>query len=282
MAITGNWKNSPAATGGENTRNFQPRNNWGDGADPRHDTRTGHGQWSDVGFPGPIVPPFHEEVPIQIEDHFNLSQQLPTFPPAFEEPAGHGGVASAPWGVNEFRSQETNNAARSVNRGMVKFFQTRELTGRGSTQTYDSQRQQSLDYNPNDKVADGQSMRALRGKNGLNLNNPGNAESPGSGNYRRRGWEQNRFTNRWMPRKTLTHSKRALHLNLAAVAKPSAGYEGDSYSPYSSPFDGRVTSMNVGTQAPMARREPTAWDDSAVSDGSDQSSDSYQYNSWGL
>lgn len=282
MAITGSWKNSPAATGGENQRNFQPRNNWGDGADARHDSRTGHDQWSDIGFPGPVVPPFHEEVPIQIEDQFNISQQMPQYPAPFEEPKGHDGIATAPWGVNEFRSQEANNAARSVDRGMPKFFQTREMVGRSVTQTFDSQRQQSLDYNPNDKVADGQSTRALRGKNALNLNNPGSEDAAGSGNYRRRGWEQVRFTNRWMPRRTMTHTKRALHLNLAAIAKPSAASEGDSYSPYDSPFDGRVTSMNVGTQAPMARREPTAWDDTAVTDGTDQTNDNYQFNSWGL
>jgi hypothetical protein len=283
MAYTGAWKNSSAATGGENERVSRPRNNWGEGVDPRHDQRTGHDQWSDIGFPGPVVPPFHEEVPIELEDQYDLSRMPPTFEAPFREPSGHDGVATAPWGVGEWRSQAANNLARSANYGMPKFFQNRETVMRSITQTFDSQRTQSFEASTHDNPEPGQSQRALRGKNSLSLNNPGNAETNFSGNYTRAGWEQNRWTNRWMPMRTITHTKRMLHLNLAQTAKPSAAPEGDSYSPYTSPFDGRVSNFATRKQTPMARREPRPWDEDITTDGSEAYyDDASTYRSWGL
>lgn len=283
MAFTGAWKNSPAATQGEAARAFVPRDNWGEGADPRHSQTTPHDQWSDMPWQDPTTPKFQEEVPEQIEDQYNVSRvPLTLVSPLDGEPKGHDGIETAPWGVGPWRSQETNNAARSVNKGMPQFFQTRETVMRSITQTYDRQRQQSLPGRTGDNPAGGPALRALRGDNGLDLNNPGNPEVNGSGNYRRQGWEQVAWTNRSMPRRAITHTKRMLHLNLAAIAIPSAAPQGDAYSVYTSPFDGRTTDMSPGLKRGMVRREPRPWDEDTITDGTDTADDTWQYGSWGL
>lgn len=283
MGITGAWKNSPAATQGEQARNFVPRDNWGEGVDPRHEVRTPHSEWDDMPWQDPTTPRFQEEIPTNIEDQYCIDYMPPTLPsPLDGEPKGHNGIATAPWGVGPWRAQETNNIAREQDKGLPRFFQTRHTVMRGITQTYDRQRRQSLPWKTGDNPQSGQALRALRGRNSLDVNNPGSAETNFSGNYRRQGWELVAFTNRWMPRRTLTHTKRALHLNLAATAIPSAAPTGDSYSPYTSPYDGRTTSMNVGTQKGMQRREPRPWDEGTITDGSETADDSWQYGSWGL
>ncbi len=285
MAIGGAWKNSPAATQGEGARTFVPRDNWGEGADPRHANRTPHDVWSDMPWQDPTGPRFQEEIPEELEDQYNVAYMPPQLPsPLDGEPKGHDGVATAPWGVGEWRSQQLNNLARSQDRGLPRFFQTRERIGRGITQKYDRQRQQSLPPSRSNggDVQGGQAGRALRGRNSLAANNPGDPEVNFSGNYTRQGWEQVAWTTRWMPRRTLTHTKRFLHLNLAATAMPSAAPVGDEYSPYTSPFDGRVTDMATNHMRNMTRREPRPWDEDTVTDGSDQGDDSWQYGSWGL
>ncbi len=283
MGLTGAWKNSPAATQGEDARNFVPRDNWGEGSDPRHMQTTGHDVWSDQPWQDPTTPQFQEEIPEALEDLYNLGYMPPTLPsPVDCEPKGHDGIATAPWGVGPWRAQETNNLARSQDRGLPRFFQTRETVMRSITQKYDRERRQSLPAKTGDNPTSGQALRALRGKNSLQVNNPGNAETNFSGNYTRQGWEQVAFTTRWMPRRTLTHTKRFLHLNLAAVAVPSAAPSGDSYSPYTSPYDGRTTDMSVGRVKGMARREPRAWDEDTITDGTDTANDSWQYGTWGL
>lgn len=283
MAFSGQWKNSPAAQQGEAFRKFTPRENWGTGADPDHSERTGHDVWSDMPWQDPTTPKFQQEVPAEIEDTYNVSRIPPTLPSPWDgEPKGHDGINTAPWGVGPWRSQETNNIARETDKGMPRAFQTRETVMRGITQTYDRQRRQSLPWKTGDNPTAGQALRALRGRNSLDVNNPGDPEVNFSGNYRRQGWEQVAFTNRWMPRKTLTHTKRALHLNLAATAVPSAAPQGDAYSPYTSPYDGRTTSLSVGTQKGVERREPRPWDEDTRTDGTETGDDSWQYGRWGL
>lgn len=281
MAITGAWKNSPAATQGEKSRTFVPRDNWGEGADPRHAQRSGHDQWSDQPWQDSAVSQFQEEIPAEIEDQYDVSRIPKTLSsPLDGEPKGHDGIATAPWGVGPWRAQEANNVARSQDKGLPRFFQTRETVMRSVTQTYDRQRQQSLPGKTGDNPTSGQALRALRGKNGLDVNNPGNAETNFSGNYRRQGWEQVAFTNRAMPRRNLTHTRRMLHLNLAAIAIPSSAPTGDAYSPYTSPFDGRTTDMSRGQMKGMARREPRPWDEDTITDGTDTSNDTWQYGGW--
>lgn len=281
MAITGAWKNSPAATQGEKSRTFVPRDNWGEGSDPRHMQVTPHDQWSDMPYQDPTGPKFQEEIPGQIEDKYNVAYIPRTLPsPLDGEPKGHDGIATAPWGVGPWRSQQTNNTAREQDRGMPQFFQTRETVMRSITQTFDRQRRQSLPWKTGDNPTSGQALRALRGDNGLDVNNPGDPEINGSGNYRRQGWDQVAFTPRWMPRRTLTHTKRFLHLNLAAIAMPSAAPTGDAYSVYTSPFDGRTTDMAIGRVKGMQRREPRPWDEDTITDGTDESNDSWQYGGW--
>lgn len=281
MGLTGAWKNSPAATQGEKARTFIPRDNWGEGADPAHMERSPHDQWSDRPWQDPTTPKFQEEVPSEIEDQYDVSRIPKTLPsPLDGEPKGHDGIATAPWGVGPWRSQETNNLARSQDRGLPRFFQTRETVARSVTQTYDRQRRQSLPWKTGDNPASGQALRALRGKNALDVNNPGNPETNFSGNYRRQGWEQVAFTTRWMPRRTLTHTRRMLHLNLAAIAMPSVAPTGDAYTPYTSPYDGRTTDMSVGRVKGMQRREPRPWDEDTITDGTYATDDTWQYGGW--
>lgn len=285
MAITGAWKNSPAAVQGENARTFVPRDNWGEGVDPRHDTGGSHDQWEDVPWQDPTGPKFQQEVPEEIEDQYNVSRMPPQLPsPLDGEPKGHDGIATAPWGVGPWRSQAANNLARSQDKGLPRFFQTAPMVGRSITQKYDRRLRESLPpsrFNGGDDP-DGQALRALRGRNSLAVNNPGNAETNFSGNYTRQGKEQVAFTERWMPRRTITHTKRLLHLNLAAVAMPSAAPQGAQYSPYTSPFDGRVGNMRQNAAKTVTRREPRPWDEDTYTDGSDSADDTWQYGKWGL
>lgn len=284
MAYSGAWKNSPAATNGEQQRTTLPRENWGTGVDPRHDVETPHDMWTDVGFPAPVSPPFSPALPPYIEDQFNESRIPPTASsPQDLEPKGHEGCETAPWGVGDWRSQNTNNIARSKNYGSARAAVKRHQIGRDYTQQYDRGRYPSLPAKTGDVPTTGQAIRALRGKNALDLNNPGSPEVNGSGNYRRQGMELVAWANRRMPRKNLTHTKRLLHLNLAATAVPSTPGEGEDYSPYSSPFAGRVTTgMIAKRQTPMMRREPRMWDEDTVTDGTDQTDESSQFHSWGL
>lgn len=283
MALTGAWKSSPAATQGEDARAFVPRDNWGEGVDPRHSVRTAHDVWSDQPYSDPTGPAIQEQVPAALEDSYNVGYVPPTLPMPYDEPAGHDGIQTAPWGVGPWRSQDTNNAARSVDRGMARYRQTRDTVMRSVTATYDSQRRQSLAPSRNNVPSNlvGVALRALRGRNSLAVNNPGDPEVNGSGNYIRQGWEQVRFTDRAMPRRGLTHTKRFLHMNLADGAIPSTAPLGDAYSPYTSPFDGRTTSMATNRGRGVTRREPRPWDEDTVTDGSSET-ESYGFQSWGL
>lgn len=284
MAYTGAWKNSPAATQGEQYRGTQPHENWGTGVDPRHNIETSHEQWSDLGFPTPVSPPFSPAVPYVIEDQFNESVIPPTYPsPQDLEPKGHEGINTAPWGVGPWRSQVTNNIARETNRGSARASIKRHKIGRDYSQVYDRGRYPSLPAKTGDNPTDGQARRALRGKNALDLNNPGSPEVNGSGNYRRQGFDLVAFANRRMPRRSLAHTRRILHLNLANVATPARPNDGENYSPYSSPYVGREsTSMAARRQTPMARREPRPWDEDIVTDGTDYTDTSSEFRSWGL
>lgn len=283
MTISGGWKKSAAAVNGEEFRSFQSRDNWGDGVDPRHEVATPHGVPSDVD-PYVGVPEFSESVPPYIEDQFNISREPPYFPPDDMEPDGHDGIGTAPNGgvFDDMRAQEQANYARSIQRSVIN--DRGPLIGRSFTQTYETERRPSFEASKRDMPAPGQATRALRGRNSLALNNPGSPDVNFSGNYTRAGTEIYRWANRWMPRRGLTHTKRQLHLNLAAVAMPSAGPTGDAYTPYTSPFDGRVGSLVPKRQSPMQRREPRPWDEDITSDGTDENlpDDVTQYRSWGL
>lgn len=297
MAYSGAWKQSSAAVDGETRRTHKTRDNWGEGVDPRHGIRTGHDVPSDVD-PSLGIPQFQVEIPPAIEDMWNVGAEPPYLPPSdygagddSQEIAGdqgpHEGHNTAPWGVNDARSQEANNLARSADRGMAKQAVRRHVVGRDFSQTYDSGPYESLPASDGNggNVEGGQAGRAIRGKNALAANNPGSPEVNFSGNYRRQGKEIVRWTNRRMPLRTLQHTKRTLHLNLAATAFPSAAPEGDAYTPYTSPFDGRVTSMVARRQTTMLRREPRPWDEDTVVDGTesdDYATDISQYRSWGL
>lgn len=272
MGYSGAWKESNAATLGEDSRVFAPRDNWGDGVDPRHDVRTAHDQWSDIGYPYPVNPVVQAALPPQIEDQYSVELIPQTLPSPWDgEPKGHEGVATAPWGVGDWRAQTTNNIAREQDRGMPRALRQRSVVGRDFSQTYYSGPEYSLEYTDQSGSSSvkGQALRALRGKNALDVNNPGSAEVNFSGNYRRRGKEVVRWTNRRMPKRTITHTKRPLYLNLAATAKPSVAPQGDNYSPYTSPFDGRTSTFNQNAMTPMVRREQRPWDEDVITDGSE-------------
>lgn len=272
--ISGGFKESPAYSGGEEARAWQPRQNWGTGVDPRHIS----GDQPDLGFPAPVAQRHPVTVPAALEDMFNLSAMPPTFDNPDHEPKGHD-VPAAPWGVSDARSQEVNNALRQAAAGPNLLARTATKVSRGWSQTYSSERTRSLPPAPSSGPVSGPALRSLRGRNSLAVNNPGTEEG-GGGNYTRQGYELNRWTPRRMPRRGLTHTKRELHLNLASVAQATDAHEGDDYSPYSSPFQGGVSRFTSGPASQMMRREPRPFAETDISEGDE--SDMAGYTGWGL
>ena len=275
MAFSGNFK-------ARNTSEpYAPRQNWDTGVEPGHDDP----YWgNDLGTPGPSNAP-KRMVPALIEDMFDPeTAEPPNYQARDREPKGHGGIGPAARSYRDMDVQAADNAGRSINRGAMDERHA-DMVFRDHTQTFSSSYDESLPASTgdDDNPGPGQAQRALRGRNSLGLNNPGDPEVNFSGDYLRRGKELNQVSDRRVPRRSLTHTKRDIHLNLAATAKISRGPQGQDYSPYSSPYTS-VARMIATASSPMIRREPRPWDENAVSDGSDVTTeyDQAQMNSWGL
>lgn len=261
MGYSGSFKTSASGNGSASV-NHPSRLNWGTGVDPSHSDPT----WGkDQGFPALTNPPV-PEVPGNIADTrvYEEGQYTESYE---HEPSGHDG----------YRGHDVNLGATLKN--------TATMVMRSVTQTFSSARLQSLAPSPGESggTYSGQALRALRGRNSLVPNNPGASDVNFSGDYIRSGYEITRVTDRRMPNRTLKHTKRAIHLNLATTARETKGPQGVDYSPYSSPFTS-VSTQNIGTARPMQRREPRPWDESIIDDGSEYSyeEDWAQMNSWGL
>lgn len=262
--------------------NFKPRENWGTTADPGHAIPT----WgSDQGVPA--LKQFRKGVtPENVEDHYNPSgvNADPSILPPEREPGGHQATGTPSRTSNEYDNIRSDTQRHSIDLGAM-LLNSATIVMRSVTARFGSPLVQSLPPQSDDDSATstGEARRALRGFNSLAENNPGSPTENYSGNYIRQGRELIRINDRSMPTRTLTHTYRPVYLNVATTANETTSPLGTSYSVYSSPYTS-VASLNAGTQRPMARREPRMWDQSAVTDGSEDSyaADASQFVSWGM
>lgn len=260
--------------------NFKARENWGTTADPGHAQPT----WgSDQGFPA--LKQFRMGVtPENVEDQYNPSgvNADPNIIAPDHEPKGHDGVGAPSRTSNQYDEIRADTAKHSMSFGAMMLNQA-TIVMRSVTARFGSPLVESLPPQTDDTSASatGEARRALRGFNSLAENNPGSPYENYSGNYIRQGRELVRINDRSMPTRTLTHTYRPVYLNLAATANETTSPQGTSYSVISSPFTS-VAALNVGTNRPMQRREPRAWDETAVTDGSEYASDTSEFRAWGL
>lgn len=279
MAFRGNF----AKTHAVDTSNRHPaRLNWGTGVDSGH----ANPQWgSDQGFPALKNPPM-PETPTHIEDNFDPeTAESPQIPYQDREPSGHGGLGTPPRNRGDLYDVIASDTARHEDNRGATLKNSMPMVMRSIDQTFATPRTQSLPPSTGNGGTgiSGQALRALRGFNALGENNPGNAETNFSGNYTRTGYEISRLTDRKMRRRTLRHTRRAIHLNLASLAQETKPQSGSNYSPYSSPFNGAVGRVSSGISRPMMRREPRPWDEDVTTDGTEQYyADTSQMNAWGL
>lgn len=250
--------------------------NWGEGVDARHGTAG-----PDLGFPPP-APHVKLEVPDFIEDQVTLGREPPYFPDADMETAQYDDIhqhepqpGGLPYGVPDNDRLRTLSGALHSRLRRIPPYRMATMVARDFTTENESRREQSLPAVRQEGSIAGQSLRALRGFNSLAVNNPGDPEISYSGNYVRQGWDLSRITNRRMPRRGLTHTKRVLHVNTADTAIDTAPHPG----PYSSSFR-NFGRLNVGAYLPSIRREPRPWDEDQANDYS--ADEQANYNSWGL
>lgn len=262
--------------------NFKSRENWGTTADPGHSQR---GWGDDHGFPE--LKQFPKGVtPENVEDHYNPSgvNAEPNVIPPEHEPKGHEGNGSPSRTSNEYDNIRSDIQRHSIDLGAM-LLNTATIVMRSVSARFGSPLVQSLPPQSDDASASssGEARRALRGFNSLAENNPGSPTENYSGNYIRQGRELVRINDRSMPTRTLTHTYRPVYLNVADTAKVPTSPQGTSYSIITSPYSS-IASMNVGTKRPMQRREPRPWDESAVTDGSEDmyAADTSQFAAWGL
>lgn len=277
--ISGSWKASPNTTGAYVDRIGSARRNWGVPADPDHlriDT-------PDEGFP-PMVPPpgGRTWTPEFLEDYYDPeADPLPYFPAVEQEPAGHdvpfapsGGVRPGSLADREAQALHTRYRGADTSIG-------RPRVARQYDERYVSEMRRSgpaTELGAAGGSLTGQALRAVRGRNSLSVNNPGDPAVNFSGNYVRQGNELYRWTHRKMPMNTITPTMRVLHGNWAAGDRETTPVA----SPYTSYLPGgRGLTRGIGAQIPYMRREPRPWDEDAVRDGSEDSGTD-EYVSWGL
>lgn len=275
MAYSGNYVRTATVVSKRDTRT-----NWGTGVDPDH----AQGRWgSDQGTPTPTTPPGNP-VPDAVIDRYNPVgvNANPSLAPFEHEPKGHEGTGQPPRSHNRYDEIASDTTRHDENFGAM-LRRTVEVTMRSISQVFGNPRVESLPPYPNDgtATATGEAARALRGRNSLALNNPGNPEINFSGDYIRQGMEIVRINDRSMPRQPLTHDFRPIYLNVASTANVTQGPNGENYSPYSSPY-ASVADVSMGTSRPMARREPRMWDETVVTDGTEGGYRTSEFSSWGL
>lgn len=275
MPISGTFQTSERYVG------YRPRDNtrnWGVGVEPDHGDRN----TPDPGTPAPAPVPRLEGPPF-LEDMVDVSRTPPYFPDADTETAPYDradqhDAPTLPWGVRDNDRLRRLSGALHAAQKRVFPYQAATKVDRDYTTRNETRREQSLPPSPAAQGGpiSGQALRALRGRNSLPVNNPGDPLTSFSGNYVRQGWNISRITNRRMARRGLSHTKRELHLNLATTATERPGMPG----PYASPFSS-VPVASVGPQRPATRREPRPWDEDQVEDFAADTGPS-GYVSWGL
>lgn len=260
--------------------NFKSRENWGTTADPGHAVPT----WGeDQGVPS--LKNFRRGVtPRNVVDQYNPTgvNADPNIMPTEREPSGHDNTGAPSRTSNEYDNIRSSTRRHENNLGAM-LLNTATTVMRSVTAVFGSPLVESLPPQTDDASASssGEARRALRGFNSLAENNPGSPTENYSGNYIRRGRELIRINDRSMPTRTLTHTYRPVYLNVAKTANETTSPQGQGYSVYSSPYTS-VAALNVGALRPMQRREPRPWDESTVTDGSEDMSDTYQYASWAM
>lgn len=281
--ISGTWRRSGRYVGYRPDARGTARN-WGVGADPDHADRSD----LDPGTPPP-APVARLEIPTFIEDMADVHRTPPAWPDADTESGDMAGTRpvhqslaqhdapTLPWGVRDTdRLRQISGRLHAAQRRVFPYMMATRVD-RSRDTVYESTRLQSL---PPSAAAQGgpisgQALRALRGRNGLPINNPGDPEVSFSGNYVRQGWDLSRWTERKMWRRSITHTKRELHVNIAETGAEAPGMPG----PYTSPFPSWAR-LRVGTAKPGARREPRPWDEDVVDDFT--AVEVTGYSSWGL
>lgn len=277
--ISGSWKASPRATGAYVDRVGGYRRNWGVSVDPDHN----RSDLPDPGFPAPVPPPpgTRTWVPPFIEDFFDPEgDPLPYFPAAEQEPAGHDVPYAPSGGVRPGTPADRVAGLLHERYRGADTSRDRPMVARQWDERYVTEMRTSLPATPQGTSGSltGQALRALRGRNSLAVNNPGDPAINFSGNYVRQGNEIYRWTHRRMPYNTITPTMRVLHGNWAAAPQETTPVA----SPYTSYLPGgRGLTQGVGPQTPFMRREPRPWDEDAVRDGSEETGDP-DYVTWGL
>jgi hypothetical protein len=274
-AYTGNF-----VSNAQNNVPGRPDNtrNWGEGVDPRHENQS---YTADYGFPPP-EPVVKLRVPSWVEDDMVfIHREPPYFADADTETAQYDdeqqhNTPTLPRGApDDDKSRQLSGMIHGQQRRIFPY-QMSIRVDRDYTTKNETVRNQSLPGSRQDGPLTGFALRAVRGRNSLPVNNPGNPDISFSGNYVRQGWDLYRFTERRMPLRNFRHDKRPIDANLAATAVSKPGRPG----PYSSPFPSSPR-LNVGAYRPAQRREPGQWDADSVVDYAEDENPEIPL-SWGL
>ncbi len=169
-------------------------------------------------------------------------------------------------GQSPAAARREGNRARSQDLGAADRQLHKPVTTRGVTETRETV---ELELTP---ISAGSRIATLRGDNSLPENNPDGF---------RNGRRIQRWQNRKIPHSGLRrHSAHPLRIVTAAAPNQSPARPPAEANRYSSPFGLNVLSRTRQAQAPVARRVPRPWDESAVTDGAGQSDQSFAV--WGL
>lgn len=218
--------------------------------------------------------------------------QPPTTDPTNNEPSRDHGAHDYQWADNNVtRDVVMPTPTHQRDRGMADARKFRRPMMEASDETHSTPR-----FTPNESTK--RSIFGLeRGANSYPENNPADtvqrtpgdpneAESPRVGwrGEPRPGYRVQRWNLRKIPH-TITkfdHTPRGLRTHVAKTAGDAAIPAHPSQ--YISPFTALANTRIGNVLSPMLRREPRPWDESSVTDGSEQAmvESVSQYNSWGL
>lgn len=143
----------------------------------------------------------------------------------------------------------------------------------------------------------GSRMALLRGANAYAENNPydtsqhtqglpnaATAPRVGWTGERRPGMRVQRWSERKIPMHRPVHSSRAFGWHVAKTAQDAPALAAGEGNQYSTPYAALANMRQRIASTPMQRRDPRMWDDSAVTDGTDETEgpQNETFNVWGL
>lgn len=206
------------------------------------------------------------------------------------EPRDHG-LSEASWSDNNVaRDSVRPTTAHEISRGSAQGRRLRTPRMLATDESYTTPR-----FTPNTNKS-GSEVQLKRGPYGYPEDNPPDTvqstpgDDPSRASHPRRGWQgaprDGMRVQRWETRKIphMGHWKHGVRGILIRIAK-TAGTTEPGVNQYESPFAALVNTRLGNTLSPMLRREPRAWDEDAVTDGSSDTSMAdaqAQYSSWGL